>query len=433
MKQSLHCKKQKDKMKKRIRNSMKSAFKPARNPVIRIAGKLAQRHYEQVVERIKGRGDGKIRVGAYVLFDSTFGFDGPLGLMLKEPDLWEVRIVIIPNLRSNIREAKKVYEKTREFFVGKYGLEFVEDGWDPKTNTFIDRLKEFDVVYYANCYDSLVHKYHSICYASTQNVLPIYVSYGYDVSSAYTLGRQQGTELNLCWKVFADTRFMLDDFKQNQILKGRNVVLAGYSKMDLLEKYEPTVNAKKRILITPHHTVNNDELPMSNFLEYSDLILNLPDMFPDAEFVFRPHPLLFSKLVREGFWTDDKVEDYISSLEKKGVEYSCGGDYFDLFASCDALINDCGSFTFEWLFTGKPGCFVYNRKLMPEMLTESMNECIGKHYVAHSEEEIKNFIKEVIGIANNQSHQMDSWVRNNIAINYPHVSEKIIEEINILK
>lgn len=33
------------------------------------------------------------------------------------------------------------------------------------------------------------------------------------------------------------------------------------------------------------------------------------------------------------------------------------------FFECVALVNDCGSYTVEWLYTGKTGCFVYNKAL----------------------------------------------------------------------
>ena len=49
--------------------------------------------------------------------------------------------------------------------------------------------------------------------------------------------------------------------------------------------------------------------------KYNDLILELPLLFPDADFVFRPHPLLFTVLDNEGLWTTDKIDKYIATLK----------------------------------------------------------------------------------------------------------------------
>ena len=393
----------------------------------------AVKHYEKLIEDYKNSGKTKIRFAAYVIFDSTYGMDGVFRKMLEDPEHWEPKIVVIPDLSRGNDHAKKTYNKTRDFFVRFYGTDYVLDGWDADKNIFFDHINEFDIVYYANPYDKFVHKYHRIAYASRKNVLPIYVSYGYDVGKITTLDRLKGPELNLVWKLFADTTYTYQDYVEYQLMKGKNVVLAGYSKMDALAKFNTPKKERKKILITPHHTVSLDILPLSNFLEYSDLITRLPDMFPDLDFVFRPHPLLFTTLINNNVWTSEEVDKYISLLREKGVEYSTGGDYLGVFSESDAIVNDCGSFTVEWLYTGKPGCFVYNKNLKKEQLTTLMNKAISSYSIARSEEDIIKFIK---GIADNniiEDNKIQDWVEENIAINYPDVSSFILKEINILK
>ena len=263
--------------------------------------------------------------------------------------------------------------------------------------------------------------------------MPVYVSYGYDVGKLTTLDRLKGPELNLVWKLFADTTYTYQDYVDYQVVKGKNVVLAGYSKMDGLAKFHPSKNKRKKILITSHHTVSLNILPLSNFMEYYDLLTKLPDLFPELDFVFRPHPLLFTTLINNKVWTSEEVEKYISVLKEKGVEYSTGGDYLGIFAECDAIVNDCGSFTVEWLYTGKPGCFVYNKALKEEQLTTLMKKAINSYTIARSEEDIIKFIKEIADNEIKEDNRIQDWVKENIAINYPDVSSFILQEINILK
>lgn len=399
---------------------------------IKVAAEIAERHYEDVIKNIKASGRTKLSFAAYVIFDSTYGMDGAFKLMMEDKEHWNPKVVVIPDVARGPEHAKQTYVKTKEFFINRYGADYVLDGWDIESDTYFDHLDKFDIVYYANPYDVMAHEYHKIEYASTKNVLPIYVSYGYDVGRYTTLSRLTNPELNLVWKCFADTTYSYQDYKNNQTIKGENVVLAGYSKMDDLSKYTMAMNKRKKVLLTPHHTVSMKDLPLSNFLEYSDLILRLPEMFPKMDFVFRPHPLLFTTLLNNNLWKEQEVDDYLAKLKDLGVEYSSGGDYLSVFAECDAIVNDCGSFTVEWLFTDKPGCFVYNSKLNEKHLTTLMNKSIERYVVAKNEQDIIAFIQGISASGKLQDCKMEKWAKDNIAINYPNVSEFLLKEIDII-
>ena len=82
--------------------------------------------------------------------------------------------------------------------------------------------------------------------------------------------------------------------------------------------------------------------------------------------------------------------------------------------------------------TGKPGCFVYNDKLKREHLTTLMNKAIERYTVARSRQDIIEFVKSVAENNHVESRGMSRWVKDNIALNYPRVSEYILNEINIL-
>lgn len=416
----------------KVKDILRPIYRPVKNHIILKKADKAASHYQEVIGNIRNSGKKKIRFAAYVIFDSTFGMDGVFKLMMKVPEKWEPKIVVIPDIFRGLEHQKETYKKTRDYFINKYGSDYVLDGWDMDRNEYFDHLDKFDIVYYANPYDNLVHKYHSIVYASTKNVLPVYVSYGYDIGYFTTISRLKSPELNLMWKLFADTTYTYQDYVEYQLVKGRNVTLAGYSKMDNLSNFPSVRNDRKKFLITPHHTVSFDVLPLSNFLEYSDLILRLPQIFPEADFVFRPHPLLFTTLKNNGVWTPEKVEEYLSELKSAGITYSSGGDYLAIFAECDAIVNDCGSFTVEWLYTGKPGCFVYNRNLREEHMTTLMNKAIYDYTIARSEDDIINFIRSIIDADAPVEYQMKDWVRENVALNYPDVSSFILSELNIL-
>ena len=421
----------KDKVLEEIRQNR--IWDPDRFERIKAQAQRLSAHYNDVIRRKKQSPDQVIHFAAYVSNNAMYGMDEVFRLMLKVPDRWNPMVVIIPDVSRGYPHQKQTYLRAREYFTDLYGADRVLDGWDMRTDTYPDLTDRFDIIYFADPYDAMAPEVHSIQYATTRNVLPVYVNYGYDVGYYTMYSRMKGPELNLVWKYFTETVYSREDCRKLQVIEGKNVVLTGYAKMDALAGYPAKRQGRpKKILITAHHSVNMEELPLSNFRTYYKLLLQLPELFPGIEFVFRPHPFMFIRLINEKVWTKEQVADYQKELERAGIEYSDGGDYLGLFAECDAIINDCGSFTMEWLFTGKPGCFVLNEDLKAEHLTAQMNEAITRYRIARSREDIIRFISDVDAGTVSARQDMDAWVRENIAVNYPHAAEKILAEMDII-
>lgn len=201
--------------------------------------------------------------------------------------------------------------------------------------------------------------------------------------------------------------------------------------MDSLVKFTEKKSERKRIIIAPHHTVNYPEFPLSNFVEYADYFLKLPKLFPQVDFIFRPHPLLFTNMVNAGFWTNDQVQEYIEKIKQNGMIYSVGGDYFDIFVNSDAMIHDCSSFVVEYLYTGKPCCFMA-KKNYKKIFSTLGKTCLKNYYMAFNTQQITEFIENVIIKGKDElKTKRENYAKENLALNYPNVSKKILEEIII--
>ena len=421
----------KDKVLEEIRQNR--IHDPDRWERIRLYAENLRAHYQQVIEKKRRSGEAVIRFAAFVSNDAMYGMDDVFALMRENPGRWEPKVVIVPDVSRGFSHQKQTYIRAREYFIRRYGTDVVIDGWNMDEDVFYDVMDAFDIIYFADPYDAMAPQVHSIRYATMRDVLPVYVNYGYDVGYYTMYSRMKGPELNYVWKYFTETVYSQRDCKNLMINRGGNVVLTGYAKMDAYAGYPAKEEGdKKKILITFHHSVNMEELPLSNFMYYYDKLPLLPKMFPDIDFVFRPHPLLFIRMINDHIWSEEQVRLYRKELEQAGIAYSDGGDYLSLFAECDAIINDCGSFTVEWLFTGKPGCFVFSDKLKEEHLTTQMREAITRYRIARSFKEITDFISDVEGGVCRQK-PMDDWIRENIAIHYPHVAEEILREMDILE
>ena len=387
-------------------------------------------HYKEVEERIKNRGDKPLRFASYVVFDSTFGAHGLMDLMLANLQKYSPKIVIIPDVYRGEKQLKEQYNKTKAFFIKKYGSEYVLDGYDEASGTFLDYSDQFDIIYCANPYDSMVNEVHGVKYLSQKNVLPIYINYGYSISRWHFETVEQNIELSLFYKYFVDTTYTLKEIKKYNINKGKNAILTGYSKMDSLNNISEKPHDRIKILLAPHHTVKgmDSTLQLSNFLTYYDLILRLPDLYKNIDFIFRPHPLLFVNLVNYGFWTQEEVNSYIDKLTSKGIIYSTESEYLHLFSECNAIIHDCGSYMVEWLYTGKPCCYVIDdEKNLRKQLCLLGNKTLNFHTLAHNEKEILSFIDSVIKNPNNIS--INKEIEKNIMINYPDVSKEILNNL----
>ena len=220
-------------------------------------------------------------------------------------------------------------------------------------------------------------------------------------------------------------------WNKNQPIHGANVYVTGYSKMDTLVKTKSCYKKKKklRVLVASHHSVDMEYLPLSCFHYYCNKILELPEIFPDIEFVFRPHPLLFDNMIRKGYWSEKDVEQYINTLALRGIVYSTENDYFHLFLECDAIVHDCGSYTEEWLFTGKPGCFMKNSSFNKKYMTDLMINALNEYTIAYDFDDVIKFIKNLE--ENDCTVKFSTWTKAELMANYPNSSKIILEEIDV--
>ncbi|MBQ7270433.1 MAG: hypothetical protein IJR18_01975 [Campylobacter sp.] len=387
---------------------------------------ITHKHYESVIENFKRQENQKIRFASYIMSDSMFGAINLYELMLKERDKFDLKIVVVPDISRSKEHMIEKYNGAKNFVLQKYGIEMLLDGYDEKNDEFLDHSDKFDVVYCANPYDGVVNMVHSMQYLSSKNLLPFYIQYGF---SHFQYGDNYITTqlgVNLCWKVFLNNKFELDGFRKFAPYIGKNAVVTGYAKMDSFKINQKKSETIKTILIASHRSTSGDMIKISNFLYYCDFILTLPEKFPNVRFVFRPHPVLFEDLVQSKTWSKEQVSEYLEKI-KSVMEFSSGGDYLDIFNEADGIIHDCGSFISEWLYSGKKGCFVSYDGLVFDQLTEYGKIALSHYFIAKNETDIISYINDVI---DEKTKPLDmEKIKDEIMLNYPNVSQKILDEI----
>ncbi len=387
---------------------------------------LYAKKIEEIKERV-ARGE-KIRAGFFVVSLSMMGTKSIFINLLKD-ELFDAKLVVIPNYDNLFVEQE--YIKAKQMFGDENVLQsFQEDG--KAFYTFDDM---FDIIFFAYPYDDGVMEIHSIEYFAKQGVLTVYIPYGYIVSNFSKNIFISGHVVSCLWKYYVESKLMYEEYLKRSILKEKNAVCLGYAKMDSYRNLPVIHKTNKKIIISAHHTMyigpSNKGIKFSNFLRYYDFYLRLAKMYPDIDFIFRPHPVFLERL--KFFWPQEMIDEYLAKIEAlPNMVLHTDPNYFDLFAISDAMLNDCGSFTAEYLFTGKPmGLLSKGSDIDEENYNEYFGiKCANLHYKLHTEIEIINFIEDVVIKENDfMKEERMKFFENEMKGYWPHSTEKIVEDI----
>lgn len=404
--------------------------------------KKVHEHYAHVTEKLKekAKSGSKIKVAFFVMYESIFPAQ-PLFEMMSEDPFFETNIVVITHYSTYYGYSKELilanYNKAYQALSEKYPKHSVLKSYDPATDDYSDFAGDFDIVFLESPYMHLSHPYYLGDHFLNNDVLTAHINYGYIIAQ-HTMLTVGSVPYSTFWKVFVENYVFKNDASNYEELKGENLEVSGSVRMDALAKFMETTHIRKRkkIIIAPHHACipNPCDKEEANFFKYAKLYLELPKMYPDIDFVYRPHPYAMDSFALHEGWSVQKVDEYINTLKSyDNVTYSGGGEHLHLFADSDGIIHDCGSFLCEYLFTYKPACFVLRPGDMvnPEKYFNVLGrECLENCYKAFSEEDIINFIEEVI-IKDKDVMEKErrKFVDKKLKINYPVSTKNVINFI----
>lgn len=396
------------------------------------------RHAERLVatvDALRARIARKKKIAALFLASDPSMFPAaPLcRRMMADPD-FTVKIVVFPDFRWP--DAIERMVRCRNGLSEEFPQETVFCPKPGPLNVWPDVIGDFgaDIVCYSTPYDISAFTYNPH-WAVGRDFLPIHVNYGF-YRSVYDRNIMSRQNYAYFWKAFFECDATAKEYAEHSILKGANAEVVGYVKMDALAtaKPWPRNGNRKRVLIAPHHSVEggaNDSLALSNFQRYADYFLDLPAKHPEIDFVFRPHPYLFTVLSRPDKWGQAKVDSWIARMKSHpNVRWSDEGDYFPVFASCDAAVQDCGSYLVEWFYTGKPCCYMLKDPSdIDSKFAPLGKQCLSHCCLAYDEAAIENFLREVVeGGADPKAAARDDF-RKSVMVNYPHAADAALASI----
>lgn len=269
---------------------------------------------------------------------------------MLEDERFEPVILAIPENIGNIN----MY--TYKYFSGIYGSAVVDayqgNSWFP-----IRELKP-DYVFYQEPYDNyLPPEYQSgnvIKYVKT-----LYVPYGFTMGEKIKSICMNKIFFRNLYCYFAEdnlyAEFNINRLKQSHKKGYQKSVNIGYPIFETFMRRKPETSIQrtsKIVLWTPRWS---EEVGGSNFFNFKDEIVKLPEKHPELKIIFRPHPMLFDHFIEKNRLTKDDADAYLQKFkDNASLEYDTSNDYMDMFWDVDILLTDFSGIIVEFFLTGKP-------------------------------------------------------------------------------
>ena len=389
--------------------------------------------YTTILRRLKNKKE-PLTVLFLAIDASVWKYDSLYQQMTNDP-LFTPIILICPQVNRGVDFMIKTMRKCASHFETK-GYPYIT-AYDENTSEYFDANSlSPDIVFYTNPYKGLIHdKYYIDKFTDS---LTCYVNYAYNnvqKDYAYNLSFH-----HYLWRYYQECDLNFQLVEKHSPIKAINCRVVGYPMYDAFvggantsSSWKLNDSQHKRIIWSPHHTIDGrDEIiKFSTFLLYHDCMVSIAERFNEnIEIVFKPHPLLKINLYEHPDWGKERTDKYYDYW-KNGVNTSLvEGEYIDLFNSSDAIINDSGSFTIEYLYTKKPCLFLsnYNRKNDANDVTLKAFDC---WYHATNVEEIEKFISDVVIDNMDSLKSLREQFYNEVLLppNGCSVAENIINEI----
>ena len=362
------------------------------------------------------------------MFPSKPLFDG----MLND-STFDAFVSVVPDLRWNSDMVLEISRQEHLLLSEGYHEDRLIQVRPDDLNQWPDICSDMDIVCYNTPYNLTSFRYLPK-YSAGRDFLPIMVNYGY-YRSKYDDKILALDSHRYMWKAFFECEETKQQYLDNTAGDGANAEIVGYIKMDSLANY-PSNNhtGRKKILVALHHSVDggaNDILNLGNFIRYLDYFIDLPDRYPDIDFIYRPHPFLFATLRKPQFWGVDKVNEYIETMRSKSnVTWNDDENYFKVFAESDACIQDCGSFLVEYLYTKKPCCYMLKDPTdIDHKFAPLGKKCLEQCYISYDTNAIDSFIEDVVISGDDPKAESREEFCKHIMTNYPHAADVALKSI----
>lgn len=284
----------------------------------------------------------------------------------------DIAVIIIPFFHGTEDSIKKTYELSKTFCEERdliYYEPYLTDDYIFSYEKWVEA--KGDIYLYTNPWMGsypMEMKVNNMTLSS----ITYYVPYGFLLMKGEQHQFNQISH-NLFSCIFCETKKHLELYGEYCDIGNSHVRFSGYPKMDYyyqersweinqikrLWKGIDDNHSKIRIIYSPHW---NFEGGYATFLSNGMKILEYAEKHPDTtSWIYKPHPLLEAELISKGYMSQKDYSSYVDRWKNAtNAKIYLQGDYGDIFATSDAIINDSVSFIAEYMYTHKPMLLLQN-------------------------------------------------------------------------
>ena len=235
--------------------------------------------------------------------------------------------------------------------------------------------------------------------------IPIaYIHYAFGMNSSYKYKQKQFnmSVQNNAWKVFVRSEQVKELFGKHCDNSNKHIAVTGHPVTDAIinidnftvdMSIQEKAKNKKIILWNPHHDIDREE-QYSTFSSLWKTIINIFEKDPSIFLLIRPHPLLFTKILRSKDINSDEIRNFLNIVNKQeNIMLDNRYDYRHAFSVSDGMISDASSLLLSYVFTKKPILYLKNKN--NSGFHSCDEEFISSYYTYKQKTDISKFINMV--------------------------------------
>lgn len=305
----------------------------------------------------------------------------------------EVIVILLPFFHQQLEWRRSKVEQQLQ----QEGIEYIS--WDE----FDMADAAFDIVLFTSPYDSSRPTSYRFTELQQQVAVTGYIPYGLEVGGGvqnliFQYGQPVATGANAVFVRSAGAKQMFSTYCPTG---DKHVVVTGHPRMDGLINFSEflvdsqliaDIAGRKALLWNVHFSFDEDQ--WSTFDLFAAEILTMVLQRPDLVLIFRPHPLLWKKLINLNIFNSAEIEEFKQELRSLGVIVDERADHRHTFSASSALMTDAGSFLLEYLVTEKPVLYLCNPKGYG--LNEQGLAVVNYYHTANTTADIATFIDNLL-------------------------------------
>lgn len=356
------------------------------------------RHNQRIAIR-RIRQSGKARVTFIVSSLPMWRFQ-PLYDLLHRDSRFEITIAVYPFTNFSQSSRSSSAQEIISYFNAR-NIACLDLCGETAPGKFLKDHVDPDIIFYPQPYNHLFWN-DLDCYDFDDRLI-CYVPYA--ALTTHESWAYRSYLNDIAWKLFYSSKARQLEASKVLYNKGSNISIVGEAVSDLFAspvESDPWIKQetpKKRVIWAPHYSIKDSGmLHRDSFTWLSQCMWDMAIKYKDKiQFAFKPHPRLLTELYALEGWGKEKADEYYERWAKGSNTQLITGPYVDLFKGSDAMIHDCGSFSVEYHFTGKPVMFTtQDIKTAIANQNELGRDGILAHYLGASEADINAFIEDTV-------------------------------------